>query len=295
MARKTPKQLDLVEALEKKDRKNAKERQKRAEKKARKMPTIRKNTQPAKPGSKAVAKPGSKALTIKTHSGEYIPKDKPVGDAKTKQGRTIDGEKVNKQKKLAGEKRRLERAAKSGDYIPKEKPVGQAKTKQGKTYDGKPDKKLPSGSKAKGFMNKIKGVPKAGPIGAAATALSIMGAAVDLNNGENREFKNRRTVEAEKKAKQAKKAEAKKPEAKKAAAPAAKKESKAEPKKKSAAGSFREAFAAARKAYMAGKGGTTFEWNGKKYSVATKDDIKKSGKKDLREYLNAGLKPERKK
>lgn len=61
--------------------------------------------------------------------------------------------------------------------------------------------------------------------------------------------------------------------------------------KASAAGSFKAAFAAARKAYKSGKGGTTFTWQGKKYSVATKDDIKKSGKKNLREYLNAGNKP----
>jgi hypothetical protein len=63
---------------------------------------------------------------------------------------------------------------------------------------------------------------------------------------------------------------------------------------KTSAGSFKTAFAKARKAYMSGKGGTTFEWNGKKYSVATKDDVKKSGKKDLKEYLNAGMTPKRK-
>lgn len=63
------------------------------------------------------------------------------------------------------------------------------------------------------------------------------------------------------------------------------------PASKTSAGSFKAAFARARKSYMSGKGGTTFMWNGKKYSVATKDDIKKSGKKNLREYLNAGNKP----
>lgn len=61
--------------------------------------------------------------------------------------------------------------------------------------------------------------------------------------------------------------------------------------KASEAGSFKAAFAAARKKYKMGKGGTTFTYKGKKYSVATKDDIKKSGKKNLREYLNAGNKP----
>lgn len=63
---------------------------------------------------------------------------------------------------------------------------------------------------------------------------------------------------------------------------------------KTSASSFKAAFAKARKAYQGGKGGSTFEWNGKKYSVATKDDIKKSGKKDLKEYLNAGMTPKRK-
>jgi hypothetical protein len=65
-------------------------------------------------------------------------------------------------------------------------------------------------------------------------------------------------------------------------------------KSNTSAGSFKTAFAKARKNYMSGKGGSTFEWNGKKYSVATKDDIQKSGKKDLKEYLNAGMTPKRK-
>lgn len=65
-------------------------------------------------------------------------------------------------------------------------------------------------------------------------------------------------------------------------------------KSNTSAGSFKTAFAKARKSYMSGKGGSTFEWNGKKYSVATKDDIQKSGKKDLKEYLNAGMTPKRK-
>lgn len=39
--------------------------------------------------------------------------------------------------------------------------------------------------------------------------------------------------------------------------------------------SFKSAYAAARKKYGAGTGGDTFTWNGKKYSVASKDDLKK--------------------
>jgi hypothetical protein len=44
------------------------------------------------------------------------------------------------------------------------------------------------------------------------------------------------------------------------------------------AGSFREAFAGARKSWKAGKGGDTFEWRGKKYSVQTADDKKRKKK-----------------
>ena len=52
--------------------------------------------------------------------------------------------------------------------------------------------------------------------------------------------------------------------------------------------SFGAAFKAARKA-----GKQTFKWQGKSYSTATKDDVKKSKSKDLREHLNKkeGKKP----
>jgi len=46
--------------------------------------------------------------------------------------------------------------------------------------------------------------------------------------------------------------------------------------------SFGTAFRTARKA-----GKSKFAWNGKSYSTATKDDVKKSGSKDLRGHLNA--------
>ena len=45
--------------------------------------------------------------------------------------------------------------------------------------------------------------------------------------------------------------------------------------------SFGAAFKKARKA-----GKSKFSWNGKSYSTATKDDVKKSGSKNLREHLN---------
>ncbi len=46
-------------------------------------------------------------------------------------------------------------------------------------------------------------------------------------------------------------------------------------KKVAAKPSFRSAYAAARKKYGAGTGGDTFTWNGKKYSVASKEDLEK--------------------
>ena len=45
--------------------------------------------------------------------------------------------------------------------------------------------------------------------------------------------------------------------------------------------SFGEAFKAAKKA-----GVKEFDYNGKKYAAVTLDEVKKSGSKDLREYLN---------
>ena len=42
--------------------------------------------------------------------------------------------------------------------------------------------------------------------------------------------------------------------------------------------SFRDAFAGARKSWKAGKGGDTFEWKGKKFSVQTADDKKRKAK-----------------
>lgn len=64
----------------------------------------------------------------------------------------------------------------------------------------------------------------------------------------------------------------KKEEAKKA--PAKKAETKKEP-------SFKEAFAAARKA-----GKKDFTWKGKKYAAVTKTEVKESGAKSLQDYLN---------
>ena len=54
------------------------------------------------------------------------------------------------------------------------------------------------------------------------------------------------------------------------------------PKKKATtAMSFGAKFKKERKA-----GKSTFMWNGKSYSTATKDDVKASGSKNLREHLN---------
>jgi len=61
-------------------------------------------------------------------------------------------------------------------------------------------------------------------------------------------------------------------------APAAKKES---PAKKDTSMTFKEAFAAARRAKK-----KEFTWKGKKYAAVTKTEVKKSGSKNLREYLN---------
>jgi len=52
-------------------------------------------------------------------------------------------------------------------------------------------------------------------------------------------------------------------------------------KKATTTSSFGTAFKTARKA-----GKSKFSWNGKSYSTATKDDVKASGSKDLREHLN---------
>lgn len=56
---------------------------------------------------------------------------------------------------------------------------------------------------------------------------------------------------------------------------------KTEAKKTSTTSSFGAAFKAARK-----EGKSKFSWNGKSYSTATKDEVKKSGSKNLREHLN---------
>jgi len=61
-------------------------------------------------------------------------------------------------------------------------------------------------------------------------------------------------------------------------APAAKKES---PVKKDTSMTFKEAFAAARRAKK-----KEFTWKGKKYAAVTKTEVKKSGSKNLKEYLN---------
>lgn len=52
-------------------------------------------------------------------------------------------------------------------------------------------------------------------------------------------------------------------------------------KKKKGSGTFSDAFAAARK-----DGKDVFEYNGKMYSTASKEDVEKSGAKDLKEYLS---------
>jgi DNA-binding protein HU-beta len=64
--------------------------------------------------------------------------------------------------------------------------------------------------------------------------------------------------------------------AKKAPAP-----KKSPPAKKDTSTTFKEAFAAARKANK-----KEFTWKGKKYAAVTKTEVKKSGSKSLREYLN---------
>jgi len=51
--------------------------------------------------------------------------------------------------------------------------------------------------------------------------------------------------------------------------------------KKDTSMTFKEAFAAARKAKK-----KEFTWKGKKYAAVTKTEVKKSGSKNLREYLN---------
>lgn len=181
-----------------------------------------------------------------------------------------------------------------GEVIEREKPKGRTPARRGNTYDGetvKPkaeegQKKIenkkanqkalpaPEGSKSSRFLKALKVVGKrAGWLGLAITAADM---ADEAKNSERRDVDRRGRPT--------------KPKADAEVKATAKTET-----KKNSAGSFKEAFAAARKAYKAGKGGKTFTWNGKKYSVATKDDVKKAGKKDLREYLNAGLSPERKK
>lgn len=84
-------------------------------------------------------------------------------------------------------------------------------------------------------------------------------------------------------------ADGKKAAAKKKAAP-----KKAAKGKKPDSKSFNDAFKGARAAYKSGRtNATKFTWRGKSYSIVTKDDIKKAGAKDLREYLNKGGKPKR--
>lgn len=63
---------------------------------------------------------------------------------------------------------------------------------------------------------------------------------------------------------------------------------------KSDSKSFNDAFKRARAAYKSGRtNATSFKWRGKSYSIVTKEDIKKAGSKDLRDYLNKGGKPKR--
>lgn len=60
------------------------------------------------------------------------------------------------------------------------------------------------------------------------------------------------------------------------------------------AGSFDKAFAAARRAYKSGSSNaTSFNFNGKSYSIVTKEDIAQAGAKDLRDFLNKGGRPRR--
>ena len=248
MADKKPKQLDFFEELQKRKANKRKARAKKAVQKSKALPAPKKGTAVAKTTGKEVDRRG-RAIQPKTHTGEYIPKEKPVGEAKPKTGRTIEGKQADK--KLGGSKQKA---------LP-----------------------APKGSNAGKFLRLLKLGGKAVPY--VGTAMMV----ADLAN----EAKNAVRDDVDRRGRK-KKEEPKKKEAPKAAAPAKKEEPKKE-QKKTSAGSFKEAFAAARKSYQNGKGGTTFTWNGKKYSVATKDDVKKAGKKDLREYLNAGLKPDQKK
>lgn len=267
---KKPKQLDLVDELERKDKRNAQARARRAAKKkaanGSKLPIQRKNTLPE-------AKQG-RGLVKKTLEGEYIPKDKPVGEAKTTKGNTYEGQRGNarigEQKKLEGPKGRGVEGSKTPKALPK-----------------------PSASKGSKFLNALKIGGKV-----AGRALPWVGAALAAKDVYDyfSEDDNRKSDAGKKDVKGGRSKAAKAKEQPKATSTAKEQPKKDEPKKTaSSSSSFKEAFAAARKSYKDGKGGATFEWNGKKYSVATKDDIKKSGKKDLREYLNAGLKPERNK
>ena len=54
-------------------------------------------------------------------------------------------------------------------------------------------------------------------------------------------------------------------------------------KKTTAKQSFGSTYAAARKKYLAGKGDDVFTWNGKRYSVASKDDLKKGRAKKTKQ------------
>ena len=250
--KRQPKQYDMFEERERKDKRNQQARTRRKVKADRKLPIPHRGDQ----GVSTTNKPkpaGSRLPATRVAEGEYIEKDKPKGRTPAARGNTYEGE------------------------TSKPKDDGQKKIENKKAGQKALPKPEAQGSKGSRFLKAIKTVGKrAGLLGLAITAADM------ANNTKNapREDVDRR-------------GRPNKPKA--AAKPEPKAEPKAESKKKNSAGSFKDAFAKARKAYQSGDGGKTFEWNGKKYSVATKDDVKKSGKKDLREYLNAGLSPERKK
>ena len=129
-----------------------------------------------------------------------------------------------------------------------------------------------------GRLLKAGGALAGGPIGAIAAGTTLYNM-LNPDNGKARSGESRPGFGGKRKKQAAKAVVAKTAAAK--TAPKAAEKTETTTSKKTASSSFGAAFKKAR-----ASGVSKFTWKGKSYSTATKDDVKKSGSKNLREHLN---------
>lgn len=178
------------------------------------------------------------------------------------------------------------------------KTSGNSKMKQslrgarGKPVTPKTSSVGPAGERIGGNPNQVKAKPSklarvgknllrfAGPMAAISAGASLYNA-VHPDEVKKRTSASKAGFGTKKKVKKKPQVVTKKPPVvtKEVVTPSTKKET--TKKKSTTTSSFGTAFRTAKD-----KGLKVFSWNGKKYSTATKDDVKKSGSKNLREHLN---------